>query len=181
MRTSSIAKEYAKALFLLARRSGKIDLIGEELEEFTRLVEKNKPVKNFLLAPQIGIEKKMKALEKALSGKVDNELFKFLMVLAERRRQEFLAEICAFYQEELDKYYNQLQVFVESAVGLTDTECETLASSLSRHLKRKIMVKSTVNPHLLGGLVCRIGDVVYDGSLRRRLERLSYQMLKAKI
>ena len=181
MRTSSVAKEYAKALFLMAKHLGKIDQIEEDLEEFTRLAEKNKAINNFLLAPQLSAETKKETLGKALKGKVDNDLFRFLIVLIEKRRQDCLAEIYASYRDELNKYYNRLEVFIESAVDLTDTERETLISKLSGHLKRKILFRSTVNPGLLGGLVCRIGDVVYDGSIRRRLERLSSQMLKAKI
>ncbi|MEA1997675.1 MAG: F0F1 ATP synthase subunit delta [Gemmatimonadota bacterium] len=181
MITSSVAKEYAKALFMLAKRSGKIDRIGEELKELSRLVERNETVKNFLLAPQLSAETKLVVLDKALSGRVDNDLYKFLMVLTAKHRQGLLAEISAIYRAELNRHYNRIEVSISSAVELTDKENESLASRLSRHLEREILIRSTVDPRLLGGLVCRIGDVVYDGSLRNRFERLSNQMLKAKI
>ena len=181
MRISSVSKEYAKALFLLAKHTGKLDEIGDELESFNALVERSKPIKNFLLAPQLSAETKIEALKRALSGKVSEELLKFLLVLTQKRRQDHLAGLCASYHEELNRYYNQVEVFIESAVDLTDMEQNALVTRLSEHLERKIVAKAKVNPDLLGGLVCRIGDVVYDGSLRRQIQRLSIQMLKAKI
>ena len=181
MRTSAVSKEYAKALFLLARRQDKLDEICAELDSFNHLVESNKQIKNFLLAPQLSAETKVKALKKALSGRVSEELFKFLLVLTEKRRQDYLSSICASYHDELNRFHNQVEVSVESAVDLTENEKDKLVTRLSEHLKRKVVARVKVNPGLLGGLVCRIGDVVYDGSLRRRVQRLSMQMLKAKI
>jgi len=181
MRTSSVSKEYAKALFLLARREDKPDEIGQELDCFNQLVESNKPIKNFLLAPQLSTETKVKALKRALSGRVSQELLKFLLVLVDKRRQDYLAGICASYHDELNKFYKQVEVSVESAVDLTEQEKNELVTRLSEHLKKKVVARVKVNPSLLGGLICRIGDVVYDGSLRRRAQRLSMQMLKAKI
>ena len=181
MRTSSVSKEYAKALFLLAKREGKLDEIGDELESFNALVESNKPIKNFLLAPQISAETKVEMLKHALSGNVSEELLKFLLVLIQKRRQDYLAGICTSYHEELNRFYNRVEVFIESAVDLTDKEQNALVTKLSEHLERKVVAKAEVNPDLLGGLVCRIGDVVFDGSLRRQIQQLSIQMLKAKI
>lgn len=181
MRTSSVSKEYAKALFLLAKREGKLDEIGDELESFNALVESNKPIKNFLLAPQINAETKVEMLKHALSGKVSEELLKFILVLIQKRRQDHLAGICTSYHEELNRFYNRVEVFIESAVDLTDKEQNALVTKLSEHLERKVVAKAEVNPGLLGGLVCRIGDVVFDGSLRRQIQQLSIQMLKAKI
>lgn len=181
MRTSSVSKEYAKALFLLAKREGKLDEIGDELESFNALVESNKPIKNFLLAPQISAETKVEMLKHALSGKVSEELLKFILVLIQKRRQDHLAGICTSYHEELNRFYNRVEVFIESAVDLTDKEQNALVTRLSEHLERKVVAKAEVNPGLLGGLVCRIGDVVFDGSLRRQIQQLSIKMLKAKI
>jgi len=181
MITSSVSKEYAKALFLLARRVDKLEEIGHELESFNSLVESNKPIKNFLLTPQLSAETKVEVLKRALSGKVSEELCKFLLVTTQKRRQDQLPGICSSYREELNRFYNRVDVFIESAVDLTDKEQNALVRKLSEHLKRKVVARLKVNPNLLGGLICRIGDAVYDGSIRRRMRSLSNQMLKAKI
>jgi len=181
MITSSIAKEYAKALFLLARRTDKIDIIDDELDSFTRLVESHKMIKHFLLAPQLSTETKVEVLKKVLSGKVDDDFLRFLLVLVTKRRQDFLAAINAAYKTEVNKYYNRIEVEVEAAVELTPKERDTLRDRLARHFKQNVVIRAFVNPSLLGGLICRIGDMVYDGSLRQRMQRLSNQMLKAKV
>ena len=181
MNTSSVSKEYAKALFLLGKQTGKLDEIEEELNSFNELIEREKPLKNFLLTPQLSAESKVEALKKALSGRVSPELIKFLLILTEKRRENQLPGICASYREELNHFYKRLEVRVESAVELTGKEKEGLRAGLSKQLDLKVIVQAKVDTWLIGGLVCYIGDTVYDGSIRRRIQRLANQMLKAKI
>ena len=181
MNISSVSKEYAKALFLLGKQTGKLDEIEEELNGFNELVERQRPLKNFLLTPQLSAESKVEALKKALSGRVSPELMKFLLVLTEKRREDQLPGICASYREELNHFNKRLEVRVESAVELTGEEKEGLRAGLSKQLDLKVIVHASVDTWLIGGLVCHIGDTVYDGSIRRRIQRLANQMLKAKI
>lgn len=126
MNISSVSKEYAKALFLLGKQTGKLDEIEEELNGFNEMVERQRPLKNFLLTPQLSAESKVEALKKALSGRVCPELMKFLLVLTEKRREDQLPGICASYREELNRFNKRLEVSIESAVELTWAEKEWL-------------------------------------------------------
>lgn len=181
MNTSPVAREYAKALFMLASRNRTIDQVSEELDAVTRLVESDPRLKNFLLAPSLSTEARMESVGRALQGRVGQDLYRFMMVLISKRRQDSLAQINIAYRDELDRHYNRIEVAVESAVELTEPERESLVKRLSKQLERQVVLHSSINPRLLGGLVCRIGDTVFDGSLRRRFQLLAEQMLKAKI
>lgn len=178
MNTSAAEKEYAKALFMLAERTGKIDKIAGEYAAVVELIESNRKVKYFLLAPQLSAEKKHRLLKVALEGRVDEHLFKFLQVLIDKRRQDLLAGIYRAYNDQVNQHYNRVEAFASSAVELTEKERSSLIDSLSKHLELSVMLKTSVDPGLLGGLVCRIGDTVYDGSLRGKLDRLGQQILK---
>ncbi|MBN2290120.1 MAG: ATP synthase F1 subunit delta [Candidatus Glassbacteria bacterium] len=180
MSTSAVEKEYAKALFMLAQRTDKIDLIAGQYGELVELIESNRQVKFFLLAPQISAEKKHRLLKKAFEGRIDQHLFKFLQVLIDKRRQNLLSGIYRAYAEQVNIYLNRVEAFAATAVKLTEQEHGALADSLGRHLGCSVMLRDSVDPHLLGGLVCRIGDMVYDGSLRGKLVRLGQQILKEK-
>ena len=81
MNTSPAEKEYAKALFMLAERTGKIEKIAREFADLYELIESNPKVKFFLLAPQLSAEKKHRLLKVALEGRVDEHLFKFIQVI----------------------------------------------------------------------------------------------------
>jgi len=109
---------------------------------------------------------------------VDEHLFKFLQVLIDKRRQDLLAGIYRAYTDQVNQHYNRVEAFASSAVELTEKERSSLIDSLSKHLDLSVMLKTSVDPGLLGGLVCRIGDTVYDGSLRGKLDRLGQQILK---
>ena len=178
MSTSPAEKEYAKALFMLARHTDKIEKIAEEFAAVVELVESNRQVKYFLLAPHLSTKKKHRLLKTAFEGRVDEHLFKFLQVLIDKRRQELLAGIYKAYTDQVDQHFNRVEAFATSAVELTEKERDSLIAGLSKHLDRSVLLRASVDPGLLGGLVCRIGDTVYDGSLRGRLTRLGEQILK---
>ncbi len=181
MRTTTVSKEYARALFMLARREDKLDQVGAELAAFIQLVRTHKLVGEFLLAPQISTVTKIEVLRKALTGKLGPEVVKFLLVTCTKRRLDQLEAIGADFKQLLNKHYNRLQVTAISAKALTDSEKKSLADKIAAHLKQEVVIRASVDSSLVAGLVCRIGDVVYDGSLRRRIQLLSKQMLKAKI
>ena len=166
---------------MLARREEKLDQVGAELAAFIELVRTNELVGSFLLAPQISTDTKIDVLRKALTGKLGPEVVKFLLLTCTKRRLDQLAAIGADYEDLLNKHYNRLEVTATSAKALTDSEKQSLAAKIAAHLKQEVVIKANVDSSLVAGLVCRIGDVVYDGSLRRRIQLLSNQMLKAKI
>ncbi|MBW7995230.1 MAG: ATP synthase F1 subunit delta [Candidatus Glassbacteria bacterium] len=181
MRTTTVSKEYARALFMLARREDKLDEVGAELAVFVELVRTHELVGRFLLAPQISTDAKLEVLRKALTGKLGPEVVKFVLVTCTKRRLDQLEAIGADYQELLNRHYNRLEVTATSARPLSDEEKQSLADRLAARLKRQVIIRASVDKSLVAGLVCRIGDVVYDGSLRRRIQLLSNQMLKAEI
>jgi F-type H+-transporting ATPase subunit delta len=177
MRTSAADKEYAKALFMLAQRTEKIDKIADEFAQVVELIESNRMVKFFLLSPRVNAEKKHKLQKSAFEGRIDEHLFKFLQVLIDKRRQDLMPGIYEVYTGLVNEHYNRVEAFAVSAVELTESERTSLIDRLSKHLDRSVVLRDSVDPGLLGGLICRIGDTVYDGSLRGKLDRLGQQIL----
>lgn len=180
MTNSAAAKEYAKALFMLAGRTDRIEAVAADFRAFLDLLDEDRRLKLFLLAPQISAEKKREVFRAALEGKVGGEFLKFLLVTVSKRRQDILGEIHEAFHEELNRHYDRVEVSTVSAVELTDNERKRLTDRLAGHLGKNVSLITAIDPRLLGGLICRIGDVVYDGSLRRRINRLHHQMLKAQ-
>ena len=179
MKNSAIEKEYAKALFSLAVKVNRLEVIDYELEQVAAVVRDNPRVRTFLDAPQLSSEKKLETLRKALEGRVDPLLEKFLLVLVEKRRQDSLLGIQDAMRDLVNDSKNQVEVRAVTAVSLDDEEVKSLTNKLARMLDSEIILKQEVDGDLIGGLVCRIGDKVFDGSLRGKLERLGRRMLKA--
>ncbi|HKZ74293.1 MAG TPA: F0F1 ATP synthase subunit delta, partial [Steroidobacteraceae bacterium] len=102
----------------------------------------------------------------------------FVVTLAENRRLGYLPEIAALFHELKDTAEGVADVTVVSAVPLDGEQQRTLAEALARKLKREVRLHLELDPSLLGGAVLRAGDLVIDGSLRARLNRIA-QVLTA--
>jgi F-type H+-transporting ATPase subunit delta len=109
---------------------------------------------------------------------LDAGMQNFVRVLAENHRLLLLPEISAHYEELRAAVENTLDVEVISAVTLSDAQTDKLRQSLSTRLKRTVRMQNSVDPTLLGGAVVRAGDLVIDGSLKGRLERLATELTR---
>ena len=82
----------------------------------------------------------------------------------------------ARYGEMLEFVDNTIDVEVTSAVELNAAQADKLKQALSKRLKRQVRMQTSVDPALVGGAVVRAGDLVIDGSLKGRLERLATEL-----
>ena len=100
----------------------------------------------------------------------------FVRVLAENHRLLLLLEIAAHYEQFRSAVENTVDVEVTSAVPLNEAQAQKLKQALSTRLKREVHMRIAVDSALLGGAVVRAGDLVIDGSLKGRLERLATEL-----
>jgi F-type H+-transporting ATPase subunit delta len=100
----------------------------------------------------------------------------FVRVLAENHRLLLLPEIAAQYEELRAAVENTVDVEVTSAVALDAAQSENLKRALMARLKRQVRTQNSVDSSLLGGAIVRAGDLVIDGSLKGRLERLATEL-----
>ncbi|HXC09785.1 MAG TPA: F0F1 ATP synthase subunit delta [Steroidobacteraceae bacterium] len=100
----------------------------------------------------------------------------FVRVLAENHRLLLLPEIAAQYEELRAAVENTVDVEVTSAVALDAAQSENLKRALNARLKRQVRMQNSVDSSLLGGAIVRAGDLVIDGSLKGRLERLATEL-----
>ena len=100
----------------------------------------------------------------------------FVRVLAENHRLPLLPEIAAQYEQLRAAVENTVDVEVTSAVPLDAAQSENLERALNARLKRQVRMQNSVDPSLLGGAIVRAGDLVIDGSLKGRLERLATEL-----
>jgi F-type H+-transporting ATPase subunit delta len=165
-----LARVYAEALLALAEQNGQADAVGAELHTVAAEVVANNPsVAAFLDSPAITPKTKMPILGTAFDGASD--LFKkFLHVLTENNRLGLLRDIDAAYQGIRDQQAGRVRVLVRSAVPLSDVQQTDLKNTLKKNLNKEPILNVRVEPELLGGLIVKVGDRVYDTSVRTRLD-----------
>lgn len=168
-----VGEVYAKALLSVARKSSNTD---ELLMQFQSVVEevlsKNPKLEAALNSPKLSLEQKEALLEKILGSHVDPTVLKFLKVLCRRQRLNFVRGIQRSITEFRDEELGRVRVTVTSALALSDQEVEGIRTQLKSKLNREVSVVTKVDPAIIGGLVLRIGDTVFDGSVTGRFDQL---------
>ncbi len=180
MTISAVATRYANALADVVTASGSglrpQDAVSE-LRVFESAVRESRELREALHTPAIPNTRK-----KAVLGRIA-EILKlsriarnFLFVLIDRRRIGSLAEIIESFELVIDERMGFARALVESAAELTAAQREALSAELERLTGKRIRMQYSVEPALIGGIVARVGSMVYDGSVRGSLQSLGRRL-----
>ena len=181
MRDETVARNYAETLFELASRNESIQEYGDALGMVAGLLEDDSRFRTFVETPRIDDETKKDVIRKVFRDKVPKQVMNFVLITIDKRRQTLLREISAEYLLLLDDHLGREHVEVTVARPLDDTTENVVSERLSKMLGKQAIPHIRVKPEILGGLIVRTGDMIYDGSVRRRLEDLRRRLLTARI
>jgi F-type H+-transporting ATPase subunit delta len=169
---ATIARPYAKAAFDYARDANATTEWSRGLKTAAAIVA-DKRVTALTKSPQRSAADIVGLIADVAGANLNAPMQNFVRILAENHRLLLLPEIAAHYEELRSDVENTVDVEVLSAVALNAEQQEKLAQALSTRLKRKVRMHNSVDATLLGGAVVRAGDLVIDGSLKGRLQRLA--------
>ena len=173
MSTGTIARRYAQAFFAVAREDNRYEEYYGELRNFSSLLEGNRDFREFLANPIFDREDK-KAVAAAVLEKVKMSRMttSFLKLLVDKRRIGILPEIADCYRGLMDTALGKARVHVKTAFPLTGELSEGLRKGLETMTGKKVEMTTEEDPSLLGGVVVRIGDTLYDGSIRTQMNNM---------
>jgi F-type H+-transporting ATPase subunit delta len=171
----TIARPYARAAFAHAREHNELPRWSELLAAAAALVQ-DKRVAALLTSPRVSPQELTDLISDAGGVGRDDLARNFLGTLAQNRRLALLPEIAAMYETLRADVENVADVHVTSAVPLDEAQRLRLAAALKTRLKRDVRLHCDVDAALVGGAVVRSGDLVIDGSLKGRLDRLATEM-----
>jgi F-type H+-transporting ATPase subunit delta len=169
----SASLQYANALADIALAQGSADAVGKQLADFGAVYQESAELRNFLSSPAVEREEKHAVIEKLIARLGASRILRnFILVIADHRRTHILPEIIAAFQEVVRQRQGVMEAEVSSAVELSDAQKSEFAFTLERLTGKRVETKFRLQPDLLGGAVVRIGDTIYDGSLRNRLNEM---------
>lgn len=180
MREESVARRYAAALFTQALDANTLDAVHADLGTVALAAEQVAPLRTIIHQPLITEERKKSALKAAFGSKIGVQTLSFLNLLVDKRRIGLLPEIYTEFDRQAREHKNIALAEATSAVPLTVAEEKALQASLEKRTGKKIELKTAVDPSLMGGLMVRIGDTVWDGTVKSELERLREHLLARK-
>ena len=180
MRDDTVAGNYADTLFELAERHEGAEAFGAGVDVVAALMEDRK-VHEFLVTPRVSAGDKKAALGRALEGVLPPMLLRFLRVVVDRGRQRLLPVIAAAYQAMLEGHLGRRHMEVAVARPLSSAEEADLATQLSAATGATVIPHVKVRPGIIGGIVIREGDTVYDGSVKRQLDAMRRRLMAAEL
>ncbi len=174
----SVARRYATALFDVARKAGRTDRAGEELQALVRTVEGHDELRRVFESPAIPAQIKKEIVSSLLkaSGGYSEEVTRLAVMLAERDRLGLLSQLQAVYAERLLEDKKIVPAEVVTASPLSAENRAAVGKALGSATGSEVRLTERVDPDIVGGVIARVGSLVFDGSVTRQLERLRQKL-----
>jgi F-type H+-transporting ATPase subunit delta len=177
MKGSMVAKRYALALFQLAKEQQLLEKVEEELRVVKEVFFVNVELKAILKSPKLLKEKKKEILTEAFAS-LNTYVLNTLMLLIDRHREDEIAAVADEFIELANEEKGIEVAEVYSIRPLSDEERTALSSSFAAKIgKKSLQIENMIDSDMLGGVKIRIGNRIYDGSLRGKLDRLERKLL----
>jgi F-type H+-transporting ATPase subunit delta len=175
---TEVGKRYARALAELGRESGTLEELTTQLSDLANAYETSSDLRHALENPLVAIDAKRGILNDLAQGVGANAVARnTLLLLGDRRRMRALPEIARALREMRDTEKGVVRAEVASGRPLKPEYAEKLQKELERITGKKIVLEQRIDPSLLAGVVARVGDTIFDGSLKARLDQAKTQML----
>lgn len=171
-----VNERYAHSLYEVAQDEDKVQ---EMLLQLTAVADAMRSTPEFLKmlgAPSIQLQDKKKILQEVFSGKVDQFLLNFLMLLTDKRRIGGLLEMQEAYKQRYYRDQGICEVCVTTAVPMDKKQTDKLKIKLAKLTGKKVILQARVDAAIMGGVVLDLGNEQIDTSIRTRLNELAQKM-----
>jgi F-type H+-transporting ATPase subunit delta len=181
MTNRTAGNRYARALLDVAiKEQGDLQQIAAQLAEFVAMFEQYPALSVVMLNPAVPVPRKRAAMVE-LTGRaqVSPILSKLLVLLAERDRLVLLPDVLAAYRERLLDHEHVVRAEITTAAPLAADRAQAIERGLAQLTGRTVMLAARVDPSIIGGVVARIGDTIYDGSVTRQLAKMKEALVNS--
>ncbi len=165
-----VVKGYAQALFAVAEAEEDLGTVEDELFAFAKALELDGRLRETLTDPALPAENKRALVQELLGDRANPHTVSILGFLIEQGRARELDRIVEGLAELAAERRKHVVAEVRSAVPLTQERRRKMAEALSKATGKTVEIKVVLDPSVIGGILARVGDEVFDGTVRSRLE-----------
>jgi len=179
MSARSAGRRYAAVLFEVVHKTGDVSLADRDLRAFLDMVTGHPQLQAVLTSPSVPAAKKRAVLEQVLdaSGDMTDAVRRLLLMLADRDRLGSLSIVADAFTVRVMAHQKIVDARVETATPMPEPQRAALTAALSAASGADVRLHDTVNPDIVGGIIARVGSVVYDASLTHQLEKMRQRLL----
>lgn len=167
-----VDRRYASALYVAASQTGNVDRVAEDLSLVRRTIQENQQLRNLLLERVTPDATKKRVLQKLFGPHLDLVTLRFLDLVVDKRRESVLETVEFAFRKIAEEKQGVQKALVTSAIPLTDSDKARTVAVLEKMTGKRVLLEEKIDPSIIGGLVVRVGDRVFDGSLKGSLEQL---------
>ncbi|UOQ45356.1 F0F1 ATP synthase subunit delta [Halobacillus salinarum] len=172
-----LAKRYAQALFQLAQERSKLEQFETELRTMREVLSSNDKLFTFLKHPKVSLDQKKKVIDESF-GAFSSELVNTSKLLLERHREGIIPEMAGQFIALMNEKKGIADATVYSVRALSDDEKQKISQTFAAKVgKQSLNITNITEPNLLGGLRVRIGNRIFDGSVRGKLNRIERELV----
>ncbi|KAB8126703.1 F0F1 ATP synthase subunit delta [Gracilibacillus oryzae] len=172
MSKANVAKRYAEALFQIGVEKQTLDFLETELATVKEVFQTNERFLTFLQHPKVDASKKKQLLNEAFAG-FSKDVLHTLSLLVDRHKETIVPQVVDHFVALANDASGTKRATVYSARPLTEQEQEEIQTTFTKKLNVKALnITNQVDPNVIGGVKIRIGNTVYDGTVKGKLDRL---------
>lgn len=169
-----VGKTYARALIGAAASAGVADQVLDQLHVLVNdYLGGNDKLAAAFASPRIDEAEKSRVIDKLFGGQFHPVLINFLKIMGKRGRLGYVGAVRTAAESLRDEMQGRLVAEVRTAVPLDDSSRALVISRLESVMKKKVRLRETVDPTLIGGMIVRIGDTVFDSSVANQIDKMT--------
>lgn len=181
MISTSITRRYAEALISIGVEENSCERIESELTKINNVLDENIELKKVLSSPVYPIKNRKEILKEIIKQlDISKNSENFLNLLIDKKRIELLPQILKRYREILDQIVNIVRAKVIVARKMPQELVVKLKESLERYSGKEVLLEIQENPAIIGGVITKLGNTVFDGSIRTQLEKMKKSIVRGE-
>ncbi len=176
-----VSSRYAKAMLDMAADKGMAKDIYDEFENVSLTLNMSRELRSLTASPVFQLNKKKKIFQEIFRAEhISDEMLDFLLLLIDKRRGELILSIAHQYKKQYDVRNNRLPVDITSAVELDDNKRKEVTEKLAAMTKKTILPNFCINRNLIGGILVRVDDWVYDFTVKNQLKQIHLRLSEGR-
>lgn len=175
---SVVGDRYAESLFDLAKEENKVTQYLDDIKLVGEVLDSDPQIVQFFNHVLIENDKKIQLLDQSFKGNVDQYVLNFLKLLVQSRRIRYIDDIVKSYINLSNQYLGIEEDMIYTPYELTDQQIQDIEKAISQKENKKVTLKVSIDPSLLGGIKVQIANRIYDGTIKNKVEMLKKELLR---
>lgn len=178
MIAESLARRYASALYHLAIEQDILVQVYEDFSLINQLLNRFEKFRHFLISPRVPTAEKKQMFQSTFGDTLSPILLHFLFLLLDKKRQTLLQLMYNHLSTLYNNYYNRTDIRVKTAVNLKESAYQEIKQVFEKKLTKTVAIKQETDPSLIGGIQIRVGNTIYDASIKKQLTMMRRLLLQ---